>query len=86
MKKILSLLILTAMLCAALPAFAQDILYTGSVSKNMTIRASKSTSAGKQGSVEVGETIHILDKRTGKRTSRIKPVPKGRKTHGVLCG
>ena len=61
MKKILSLLILAAMLCAALPALAQDILYTGSVSKNMTIRAKKSTSAGKLGSVEVGETIYILD-------------------------
>lgn len=31
------------------------------------------------------ETIHILDKRTGKRTSRIKPVPKGRKTHIAMC-
>ena len=52
MKKILSLLILAAMLCAAMPALAQDILYTGSVSKTMTIRAKKSTSAGKLGSVE----------------------------------
>jgi len=61
MKRILSLLILSAMLCAALPALAQDILYTGSVSKTMTIRERKSTSARKLGSVEQGETISIVD-------------------------
>ncbi|MBQ8620355.1 MAG: VanW family protein [Clostridia bacterium] len=60
MKKIMSLLILAAMLCAALPALAQDILYTGSVSKTMSIRERKSTSARKLGSVEVGETIYVL--------------------------
>ncbi|MBR5302325.1 MAG: VanW family protein [Clostridia bacterium] len=61
MKKIMSLLMLAVMLCAALPALAQDILYTGSVSKTMTIRQKKSTSAGKVGNVEPGETINILD-------------------------
>ena len=61
MKKIMSLLILAAMLCAALPAWAQEVLYTGSVSKTMTIRERKSTSAAKRGSVEAGETIYILD-------------------------
>lgn len=61
MKKIMSLLILAAMLCAALPALAQDVLYTGSVSKKMTIRERKSTSARKLGSVEAGEQISILD-------------------------
>ena len=61
MKKIISLVILAAMLCAALPAWAQDILYTGAVSKTMTIREKKSTSAAKKGSVEPGETIYILE-------------------------
>lgn len=60
MRKILSLLILSTMLCAALPAMAQEILYTGSVSKTMTIREKKSTSARKLGSVEEGETISIV--------------------------
>jgi len=61
MKKIISLLILAAMLCALAPALAQDILYTGSVTKAMTIREKKSTSARKLGSVEAGESIDILD-------------------------
>ena len=61
MKKIMSLLILAAMLCAASSALAQDVLYTGSVSKTMTIRQRKSTSAGKLGSVEPGETVDILE-------------------------
>ena len=79
MKKILSLLILAAMLCAAMPALAQDILYTGSVSKTMTIRAKKSTSAAKLGSVEMGETIHILE--YGKEWTKVE---KNDKTGYVL--
>lgn len=79
MKKIISLLILAAMLCSCLPALAQDILYTGSVSKNMTIRERKSTSAGKVGSVEAGETISILD--YGKEWTKVE---KNGKTGYVL--
>ncbi|MBR4040150.1 MAG: VanW family protein [Clostridia bacterium] len=79
MKKIISVMILAAMLCAALPALAQEILYTGSVSKTMTIREKKSTSARKLDSVEEGETIYILD--YGKEWTRVE---KNGKTGYVL--
>ena len=79
MKKIMSVAILAAMLCAALPAWAQDVLYTGSVSKTMTIRERKSTSASKLGSVEEGETIYILD--YGKEWTKVE---KNGKTGYVL--
>ena len=42
-------------------ASAEEILYTGTVSKPMTIRAKKSTSAAKLGSVEPGELINIVE-------------------------
>ena len=61
MKKIISFLILALLLAMCLPAAAQEILYTGSVTKAMTIREKKSTSARKLGSVEAGEFINILD-------------------------
>ena len=70
MKKIISLLILAAMLCAAGAAMAQEILYTGSVSKTMSIREKKSTSARKLGSVEPGDTIYILS--YGSEWSRVE--------------
>ena len=79
MKKIMSVAILAAMLCTALPAWAQDVLYTGSVSKTMTIRERKSTSASKLGSVEEGETIYILD--YGKEWTKVE---KNGKTGYVL--
>ena len=61
MKKRFSflLLLLLTVLCSA--AAAQEILYTATVSKAMTIREKKSTSARKLGSVEAGEFISILE-------------------------
>lgn len=68
MKKILSFLIL--LLALALPAAAENILYTGSVTRTMTIREKKSTSARKLGSVEEGEFISIID--YGEKWTRIE--------------
>ena len=60
MKKIISFLILL-LLCAVLGvAAAQEVIYTATVTKNMTIREKKSTSAKKLCSVEAGEFISIL--------------------------
>lgn len=61
MKKRISFLafLLMTVLCAV--SFAQEILYTGAVTKNMTIREKKSTSARKLGSVEAGEFISIIE-------------------------
>ncbi len=70
MKKIVSILILALMLGMAVSALAQDILYTGSVTKAMTIREKKSTSARKLGSVEESEFISILD--YGKEWTKIE--------------
>ena len=62
MKKRVSFLILALLLLAACAAAsAQEILYTGSVTKDMTIREKKSTSAKKLGSVESGEFISIVE-------------------------
>ena len=52
MKRIAAYLILAGMLAFSAFAIAEGIVYTGTVSKTMTIRKSKSTSAGKAGSVE----------------------------------
>lgn len=62
MKKHISLLVL-ALLAAlfAVTAAAEDIVYTGTVTKNMTIREKKSTSARKLGSVEEGALINIIE-------------------------
>ena len=60
MKKRIAWIFLTLMLMAS-QAWAEDILYTGTVSKNMTIRAKRSTSAQKLGSVETGELINIIE-------------------------
>ena len=63
MKKIicillLALLALSAPLC---PAEGEDILYTATVTKAMTIREKKSTSARKLGSVEANEFIRVIE-------------------------
>lgn len=61
MKKKAVFLILTLMLVLAVQALADGIVYTGTVSKTMTIRKSKSTSAGKAGSVEPGELMDVIE-------------------------
>ena len=61
MKKKAVFLILTLMLVLAAQALADGIVYTGTVSKTMTIRKSKSTSAGKAGSVEPGELMDVIE-------------------------
>ena len=60
MKRRLSTLLL-ALLLAVFASASEEILYTGTVSKTMTIRAKKSTSATKLGSVETGELINIVE-------------------------
>ena len=61
MKRIVSILILALALAWAAAACADEVRYTGTVSKTMTIRKSKSTSAGKAGSVEPGELMEVID-------------------------
>ena len=61
MKRRLSTLLLALLLAVFASASAEEILYTGTVSKPMTIRAKKSTSAAKLGSVETGELINIVE-------------------------
>ena len=51
MKRRFSTLLLALLLAVFASASAEEILYTGTVSKPMTIRAKKSTSAAKLGSV-----------------------------------
>lgn len=60
MKKCIAWVFLALMLVVS-QALAEDILYTGTVSKDMTIRAKKSTSAQKLGSVAAGELINIVE-------------------------
>ena len=62
MKRIVSILILALALAWAAAACADEVRYTGTVSKTMTIRKSKSTSAGKAGSVEPGELMEVHEK------------------------
>ncbi|MED9822222.1 MAG: VanW family protein [Christensenellales bacterium] len=59
MKKVISVLALA--LAVSLPALAEETLYTGSVTKAMTIREKQSTSARKLGSVEEGEFVSIIE-------------------------
>ena len=61
MKRRFSTLLLALLLAVFASASAEEILYTGTVSKPMTIRAKKSTSATKLGSVETGELINIVE-------------------------
>lgn len=70
MKKPIAFLILAALLAYCVGACAEDALYTGSVSKKMTIRQKKSTSAAKVDSVDVGEYIDILE--YGKEWTRVE--------------
>ena len=60
MKRCIAWVFLMLMLVVS-QALAEDILYTGTVSKDMTIRAKKSTSAQKLGSVAAGELINIVE-------------------------
>ena len=60
MKKMLAFVLLALALAASLPALAEDILYTGLITRAMTIREKKSTSARKLGSVEEGEFVSII--------------------------
>lgn len=69
-KKILSFLMLALALAAALPVLAETVLYTGMVTRAMTIREKKSTSAKKLGSVEEGEFISIID--YGEKWTRVE--------------
>ena len=61
MRKIVSFLILAALLASSAMALAEEILYTGAVTKAMTVREKKSTSARKLESVEAGEFINIIE-------------------------
>ena len=61
MKKRLAFFLLALLLAVSAWAAAEEILYTGTVSKTMTIRAKKSTSASKLGSVEPGELLNIIE-------------------------
>ena len=61
MKKRLAFFLLALLLAVSAWAAAEEILYTGTVSKPMTIRAKKSTSASKLGSVEPGELLNIIE-------------------------
>ncbi len=61
MKKIISFLIALLLAAGAALAAADEIVYTATVTKAMTIREKKSTSAKKLGSVEAGEFINIIE-------------------------
>ena len=61
MKKIISFLIALLLAAGAAFAMAEEIVYTATVTKAMTIREKKSTSAKKLGSVEAGEFISIIE-------------------------
>ena len=61
MKRIVSFLIAAVLAAAFSGALAQEILYTATVTKDMTIRQKKSTSAKKLGSVEENEVIQVLE-------------------------
>ena len=61
MKKIAAILVFLAVVCACMGALAQEILYTATVTKDMTMRQKKSTSAKKVGSVDEAEEILIID-------------------------
>ena len=61
MKKIISMLVFLMLALACAGALAQEVIYTATVTKDMTIRQKKSTSAKKVGSVEAEEYIFILE-------------------------
>ena len=61
MKKIICLMLLGLMMLSASLAAAEEVLYTATVTKTMTIRQKKSTSAKKLGSVEANELISVIE-------------------------
>ena len=60
MKRIICLLLLLWLAAAGMTALAQ-VQYTATVTKDMTIREKKSTSAKKLGSVEANELISVIE-------------------------
>ena len=60
MKRIICLLLLLWLAAAGMTALAQ-VQYTATVTKDMTIREKKSTSAQKLGSVEANELISVIE-------------------------
>ena len=62
MKRIICLLLLALLAAGPVLALAQaEVQYTATVTKDMTIREKKSTSARKLGSVEANELISVLE-------------------------
>ena len=63
MNKKLTALILALLLACPLISLAEeiDILYTGVVTRDLTVRKTKSTSGKKLESVEKDETVDILE-------------------------
>lgn len=61
MKKMICLLLAALTVMSVSLALAQEILYTATVTKAMTIREKKSTSARKLGSVEANELISVIE-------------------------
>lgn len=61
MKRKASFLIAALLACALTGVLAEDVLYTATVTKDMTIRQKKSTSAKKLGGVEENEVIYVVE-------------------------
>lgn len=61
MKKIICLLLLLLLSTGLTAAQAEEIQYTATVTKDMTIRKTKSTSGVKLGSVEANELISVIE-------------------------
>ena len=62
MKRIICLLLLAVLAaCPALAPAEDEVQYTATVTKDMTIREKKSTSARKLGSVEANELISVIE-------------------------
>ena len=62
MKRIICLLLLAVLAaCPALAPAESEVQYTATVTKDMTIREKKSTSARKLGSVEANELISVME-------------------------
>ncbi len=60
MKKLVCLWMIFVLIACCAQALAEDVMYTGTVTKPMTIRETKSTSGKKLGSVDENEFIHII--------------------------
>lgn len=61
MKRIICLMLLGLLTLSASLSLAEEVLYTATVTKAMTIRQKKSTSAKKLGSVEANELISVIE-------------------------